>query len=188
MKFIGLLAVSLATASAQSDVGKLIFQGAADAVKLIEPIPEGDKSAIFTCTAELLKKHVTFRPDGTASAVCSANGRQHVEWKRLVVSSISAKTVNEADRLNGITKRYFVGITSDGHRSWDPKANAWGKWYPIGHVLFPGGITLEWTGGKWTALETDQMKCFTPGPGPSIATSKPTGDNAGLPPGMKRAK
>jgi len=188
MRFIGLLALSLATASAQSDVGKMIFQAAADAVKCLEPIPEKDKSAILTCTAELLMKHFTFRPDGTASAVCIPLNKQHVEWKRLVVSVISSQNVNEADRMNGISKRCFVVFASDGHRTWDSKANAWGKWYASGHGLFPGGVTVECIAGKWSAVETDQMKYYTPGPGPSIATPKPTGNNAGLPPGMSRAK
>jgi hypothetical protein len=188
MRILAWLIVTLVTASAQGDVGKLLVQGAADAWKVFEPVPEMDKSAILTCTTGLLMKHITFRPDGTQSAICTFSGKQHVEWKRFVVRSISAQSVNEADRLNGISNRYLVGFGCDGHRSWDSKTNAWGKWYPLGHVMFPAGVTLEWKGGKWVAVETDQMKYFTPGPGPSIAVPKPSGKNAGLPPGMTRGK
>ena len=186
MKILAWLIMTLATASAQSDVSKLLVQGAANAMKVFETVPEKDRTAILTATAELLKKHVTFRPDGTASAICIPNSKQHVEWKRLVLRSISPQSINEADRLNGISKRYFVSLGSDAHRTWDTKTKSWGKWHSVGHVLFPGGISIEWKGEKWTAVETDQMKYFTPGPGPSIAVPKTTGKDAGLPPGMTR--
>lgn len=188
MRLIALLALSIATVGAQTDVGKLLAKGAADAVKRFEPVADPDRSAILNCANELLKKHVNFRQDGTASAICNAPDKQFVEWKQLVVSSITAKSLNEADRLNGIKSRYVVSLTCDGHRTWDSRTNAWRKWQPTGHLLFPGSLVVESIGGKWIAVETDAMKYFTPGPGASIATLKAAGSNADLPPGMTRAK
>lgn len=53
MKFLGLLFLSLVTASTQSDVGKLLVQWAANAMKVYESVPEMDRSAILTATAAL---------------------------------------------------------------------------------------------------------------------------------------
>ena len=136
----------------------------------------------------VLSKHLTFRPDGTTSAVCIPSGRQQVEWKKFVVRSIQAQQVTEADRLNGISKRCVVCFSCDAHRSWESKKNEWGQWYPIGYMLFPGAINIEWKGGKWVAIETDQLKYFSPGPGQSVIAPKPGGNSQGLPPGMTRGK
>lgn len=183
-----LLLIIAAHASAQSDAGKLITQGLQSALAGLTPVPEQDQAAVLKTTAELLAKHVTFRPDSTASAICTVSGSRQTEWKRLAVRSITAHPVTEADRLNGVSKRYLVGFSCDAHRSWDSKTNAWGQWYPINNVLFPSAIYVEWKGGKWAAVESDQIKYFIPGPGPSIIDPKPAAKSDGLPPGMTRGR
>ena len=183
-----LLLIIAAHASAQSDTGKLLLQGLQSALTGLAPIPAEDQAAVLKATAELLAKHVTFRPDGTASAICTFSGRRQVEWKRLAVRSITAQPATEADRLNGVSKRYLVGFSCDAHRSWDSKTNAWGQWYPINNVLFPSAIYVEWKGGKWAAVESDMIKHFIPGPGPSTVAPKPAPKSDDLPPGMTRGR
>ena len=183
-----LLLIIAAHASAQSDAGKLITQGLQSALAGLTPVPEQDQAAVLKTTAELLAKHVIFRPDGDASAICTLSGRQQAEWKRLVVRSVTAQPVTEADRLNGISKRYLAPLSCDAHRTWDKTKNAWGQWYPIGNVVFPSAIYVEWKGGNWVAVESDQIKYFIPGPGPSIIAPKPAANSDGLPPGMTRGR
>lgn len=178
----------LCTVSAQTSVGNLLELGMKQAIAGLTPVPKEDKAEILKATADLLSKHLTFRPDGTASAFYTASGRRPVEWKGFVVRQITRQAVTEADRLNGISKRYLVGFSCDAHRSWDTRKNAWGPWYPIGNVTFPSGIHLEWKNGKWTPAESFQLKFFTPGTGPSIEEPKRSGKDAGLPPGMTRGK
>jgi hypothetical protein len=189
MRFLPFLFLILASASAQSSAGKILEQGIRQAIAGVSPVPEAEKAAILKATTELLAKHVTFRPDGTASSYnTTGSSRRPTEWKNFVVARITAQAVTEADRLNGISKRYLVGFGCDAHRTWDTKANAWGQWYPIGNVTFPAAIAFEWKNGAWTAAESFQLKFFTPGPGAAIAEPKRSGDDAGLPPGMTRGK
>jgi hypothetical protein len=188
MRFIPLLLMTLVPAAAQIDVGKMISEGLQDMVVGLAPMPNTDKAEILKITADTLTKHMTFRQDGTASAICTASGRQPTEWKGFVVRHIQAQPVNEADRLNGTSKRYLVVFSCDAHRSWDSKKNSWGEWCPIGNVLFPAALNIEWKGGKWVAIETMQIKYFSPGPGLSVIAPKPDTKLQGLPPGMTRGK
>ncbi len=183
------LLFSMSIVSAQGDAGKLLGKGLLQAVAGLTPVPEQDNAEVLNATALLLMKHVTFRPDGTAASIFTLTGRQHVEWKGLVVKHITKVSLTEADRLNGIGKRYRVAFGCDAHRSWDSKKNAWGEWLPIGNVLFPSGITLDWKGQKWTADPSSRLNHFTPGPGPSISDGKGQKPQAaGLPAGMTRGR
>lgn len=188
MKLLPFLLICLATASAQTGTTQLLAQGLQQAVAGLTPVPAKDKDDILAATATLLSKHLTFRPDGTASAYHTQSGRRPVEWKNFVVSHISNQAITEADRLNGISKRYLVAFDCDAHRTWDTKKNAWGEWLPIGNVTFPAGIYFEWKNGAWTAKGSFQLKYFIPGPGPAIAVPKREGKDAGLPPGMTRGR
>ncbi|MEI6175941.1 MAG: hypothetical protein WCS43_03545 [Verrucomicrobiota bacterium] len=190
MRFLPWLLLTLCTtyASAQSATTHLLEQGLQQVAAGFAPVPAKDKADILAATATLLAKHITFRPDGTASAYYTSSGRRPVEWKKFVVSRISDQAVTEADRLNGITKRYLVSFGCNAHRNWDSKTNTWGQWQPIGNVTFPAGIYFEWKNNAWTARESSQLKFFTPGPGPSINEPKRTGKDAGLPSGMTRGK
>jgi hypothetical protein len=188
MRFLVLLVLLTGFAAAQSDASKMLATGLEAALKTMQPVPEVDRAAMLDATAALLTKHVTFRADGTASSWHTMSTRRPVEWKRLVVSRITAQPVTEADRLNGISKRYLVSFGCDAHRSWDTKTNTWGQWYPIGNVSFPSAIWFEWKNNAWTASETTQLKFFTPGPGQSIAEPMPVGKTTDLPPGMTRGR
>jgi hypothetical protein len=188
MRFIPYLFLLLATASAQTSVTKLLGQGVLRMVTGHAPVPAKDKAEILDATATLLTKHVTFRPDGTASAYYTQWGRHPVEWKKFVISHMSGQPITEADRLNGITKRYMVAFGCDAHRSWDTKNNTWGQWYASGNVTFPSGITFEWINGAWVTRVSPQLQYFTPGPGPSITEPKRAAKDADLPQGMTRGK
>ena len=187
MRFLAVLALTLSTVHGQGDVSKLLSQGLSGALAAFEPVAEVDKKAILTATAVILAKHVTFRPDGTAAAVCTKLGKTHVQWKRLVVRNITKQAVTDADRLNGITRRFLVSFGCDAHRTFDSKTNRWTEWMNTGYVLFPSGIEFEWKNGAWTQ-KPESLKDFSPGPGPSIADQKPVGKDSGLPPGMTRVK
>lgn len=112
-----LLLLMAATASAQSNAGKILEQAFRGAFAGLAPIPQQDQAEIIRTTTAVLSKHVTFRADDTASAVCTASGRQQVEWKRLAVNRITTQALNQADSLNGISKRYLVAFSCDGHRT-----------------------------------------------------------------------
>lgn len=181
-------------AFAQSNPTQLVEQGVRGAIATFTPVPEKDQAAILRAAAELLSHHVTFRPDGTASSICTFSSRKHIEWKKLVVTRITRQHTTEADRLNGITGRYLASLSCDGHRSWDNKKNAWGQWYATGYAFFPAALSFEWKDNRWNATES-MIKHFQPGPGPSIAAPAPTTAKPapppgtdGLPPGMTRAK
>ncbi len=183
-----LLVALTSSVLAQPDTSKLLEQGLRKAALGVTPVSAEEQSILLQATATLLAKHVTFRPDGSASSFFDFSIRQQVEWKNLVVKNISQQPVNEADRLNGITRRYFVAFSSDAHRTWDTKANTWQKWYPIGNPFFPAGFMFVWKNKQWTAEQTDQLKHFSPGPGPSIAAPRSTTESQNLPPGMTRGK
>jgi hypothetical protein len=106
MRFLSFIILLLASASAQTDLSKLLEQGMRQAVAGLAPVPAQDKADVLAATSALLMKHVTFRPDGTASAYYTQSGRRPVEWKNFVVRHITLHAVTEADRLNGIGKRY----------------------------------------------------------------------------------
>ena len=187
MRFIGMLMLTLSAVHGQNDVSKLLSQGLVGAIAVFEPVSAADQKAILTATAQVLIKHVTFRPDGTASAVCTKSGKQHVEWKNLVVRNITKQVVTDADRLNGITRRFLVVFGCDAHRCFDAKTSRWTEWMNIGYLLFPAGINFEWKNDAWT-LKSESLNGFSPGPGPSIIDEKTASKDGGLPPGMKRGK
>lgn len=178
--------------SAQSNLEKILSQALKQAATGLKPVPASDRKIVVSEVANLLKKHVTFRPDGTSSSFSTATGttRQSLEWKNLHITTISEVAITEADRLNGVEKRYLAVLGCDATRRWDPKSNAWTSWVPTGHLLFPTGIKVERNKGKVSASGGSYLPKFSPGPGPSISnpTTKSTGGNAPahLPPGMQR--
>lgn len=186
MRFVAVVALTLITVHGQIDVSNHLSQGLGGALAAFEPVTEVDKKAILTATAQVLSKHVTFRPDGAAAAVCTKLGKTHVEWKRLVARNITKQAVTDADRLNGISRRFLVSLGCDAHRTFDSKTNRWTEWMSTGYVLFPAGIEFEWKNGAWT-LESESLNGFSPGPGPSIAAAKAGAKDTGLPRGMKRS-
>jgi hypothetical protein len=187
MKILIVLVSTLTAVCGQNDVSKLLSQGLGGAMAAFEPVSQTDQKAILSETAEALAKHVTFRPDGTASSVCARLGKKHVEWRRLVVRSITKQPVTDADRLNGITRRFMVGLSCDAHRTFDSKTNRWGEWLNSGYILFPSGLEFEWKKGGWV-LKSQSLEGFTPGPGPSIADRKRDAGDGSLPPGMMKGK
>lgn len=188
MRFLAILVVLSGFASAQSDVSGMLARGLKEALKTMQAVPEADRTAILGATAELLTKHVTFRADGTSSSWQALSTRRAVEWKGLVVHHITSQAVTEADRLNGITKRYLVTFGCDAHRTWDHQANAWGQWLAIGNPSFPSGLVFEWKNNAWIARESAQLKLFSPGPGDAVITRQPHPKDTGLPPGMTRGQ
>lgn len=187
MRFLTILMLSLSVVHGQGDVSKILIQGLSGALTALEPVAESDKNVILAATAQVLSKHVTFRPDGTAAAVCTKLSKQHVEWTRLNVRNISKQDVTDADRLNGIFRRFFVSFGCDAHRTFDAKTSRWTEWKDIGYVLFPAGITLELQNDTWKP-KSESLDGFSPGPGPSVTARQTTTKDSGLPPGMTRGK
>lgn len=189
MRIFASLLIAISSASAQTDASKLLAEGLKQAVAGLAPVPEADKTAVLAATTSLLAKHITLRADGSASAYYTMSStRRPVEWRKFVVSRIHAQPVTQADRLNGITKRYLVAFGSEAHRKWDTKTNTWGAWLPNGTVTFPAAVAFEWKGGAWVARESAQLKFFVPGPGESVIQPQRPAKAAGLPPGMSRGK
>jgi hypothetical protein len=141
------------------------------------------------------EEHPPRRPGFTGAGVVAAGvalafGRKVLAIKasEFVVNRIISQPVSEADRLNGISKRYLVSLTSEAHRKWDTKTNTWGAWRPNGSVTFPAALAFEWKDGAWFPRESTQLKSFTPGPGESVIQPQRPAKDTGLPPGMSREK
>jgi hypothetical protein len=178
-------------ASAQTDASQLLVDGFKGALLGLKPIPEKEKQAVLRCVAATLMSRMTFRKDGVATSVHELSGRRtHIEWKELKVSHLSEQVINEADRANGITRRYRVGFSCAASRSWDAKGNRWKEWSPTGYFLFPSGCVVEERQGTLTTIFNEHGR-FLPGPGQSIANGavqQPVRKGEpSLPPGMTRS-
>jgi hypothetical protein len=166
----------------------MLEDGLKGAVATLTPLSATEKSEVLSATAALLVKHVTFRPDGTASSTYHGKSQWPVEWRRLVVRTITKQAVSDADRLNGVTRRYLAGLACDASREWKPDTTAWSEWRPTGFMYFPSAITVEEKNGVLTATSNSQLPNFSPGPGPSIMDKHAPAKSDGLPPGMTRMK
>jgi len=188
-KALAALLLTALCASGQNNVDRVLAAGLKQAVAGLTPIPETDRAEVVAATAALLAKHVTFRPDGTASSFSTATGsRQNLEWNGLAIKMIRTDALTEADKLNGFTKRYRAILGSTAVRRWDTKTNAWTAWSPTAHHLFPSSITVEWKNGTCTARGNEYLPKFSPGAGPSIADTSPAPAEKALPPGMSRGR
>jgi hypothetical protein len=183
------LLLCVCTASAQTTVSEVLAQGFKKPANEKAAVSDEDQKALMTATATLLGKHMTFRADGTTSAFYTFSGKQSIEWKKFVASNITIKSVSEADKLNGITKKYSVFFGCDAHRAWNAEANQWGEWKSNSFPDFPLGVVFQFKSGAWTPESPALLKYFTPGPGVSISNpkAKSAGSDA-LPPGMQKAK
>jgi hypothetical protein len=175
--------------NAQSTVDGFLSQALKQSAALLQAIPEADQKVVIAETSALLQKHVTFRPDGTSTAFSTiSDPRQSLEWKNLVIKTIAADALTDADKLNGFEKRYRAILSSEATRKWDPKSKAWTQWSPGGHTLFPTGITVEWKNGIVSTSGGSYLPKFSPGPGPSIQDAKAPKSSTTLPPGVTPAK
>lgn len=175
-------------ASAQTSISQILEQGLKKAANGFKPVTDAEKQEVLTATAALLAKHVTFRPDGSASANFLLGKVQPVEWRKLVLDSIHPQALTEADRLNGITRRYHARLVCDASRRWQPATNNWSEWKPGGVLLFPSVIVVEEKSRVVTARGNEQLPKFTPGPGASVLQKQPAGTRNELPPGMTRGR
>lgn len=188
MRTAALFLILAPLASAQNNVSKMLEQGLKDAVMTLTPVPAAEQQEVLSAAASLLAKHLTFRPDGTASATYHARSAWPVEWRKLVVRSINKQPVTDADRLNGITRRYLAILSCEACRDWKPGTTNWSEWRTTGFLYFPSAITVEEKGGVLTARGNTELPKFSPGPGPSITEKQPVGKKGDLPPGMTRMK
>jgi hypothetical protein len=125
-----------------------------------------DQKALVTATSTVLVKHLTFRADGTTSSYHTLQDRRSVEWKKFVIADIKDQAVTQADKLNGITKKYSVEFGCDAHRAWDMKTNRWGEWHAYRYSDFPLSILFQYKTGKWIPEMPGLLKHFAPGAGP----------------------
>jgi hypothetical protein len=187
--FIGLL-LSFCPAFGQTSISEVLTQGLNQEGGKKTAVTDEELKALAIESSTLLSKHLTFRADGTVSSYYTNSGRVSVEWEKFVIFNITSKSASEADKLNGITKKFAVIFGCDAHRIWDSNANRWGEWSAYGFADFPLGIVYQLKEGSWEAELPPLLKYFTPGPGRSIAAPKrkPTDKNSGLPPGMQKAE
>jgi hypothetical protein len=188
VRALPLLVLLASTAYGQTNVSKVLEQGLKGAVATLTPVPDAEKLEVLTAIATLLSKHVTFRPDGTASATYHRSSQWPVEWRKLVVRSITKQAVSDADRLNGVTRRYHASLACDACRDWKPGTTAWSEWRQFGFISFPSAIVVEEKGGVLAASGNTELPQFSPGPGPSIMDKHAAAKTDGLPPGMTRMK
>jgi hypothetical protein len=125
---------------------------------------DAEKAEVTKVVTSTLAKHVTFRPNGTASTIHSDPNRHHVEWMNLKMAEIHFQTLTKADTLNGVAKRFLVSLQCDAHRVWDDKKSAWSDWKPINYLLFPSALNVELKSDVWIVEQADRLKSFIPGP------------------------
>lgn len=188
MRIPVVLLILASVACGQTNLSKLLEQGLTEAATSLTYVPADEKQEVLAATAALLARHVTFRPDGTASATYHGSSQWPIEWRKLVVRMITKQAVSDADRLNGVTRRYHASLACDACRDWKPGTTAWSEWRQIGFVLFPSAIIVQEKNGVLTARGNAQLPKFSPGPGPSIMDKHAPAKNGGLPPGMTRMK
>jgi hypothetical protein len=182
------LLLSLSPVFGQATVDEFLAEGLKKVAATKSTISQEDQKALITATSTVLAKHLTFRADGTTSTYFTLKERRAVEWKKFVIADIMDQAVTEADKLNGITKKYSVVFGCDAHRAWDMKTNRWGEWLAYGYSDFPLGILFQYKNGKWTPEMPGLLKHFAPGAGTSISQSvpKPAEKTNTLPPGMQK--
>lgn len=175
-------------ASAQTDASKLFGLGLKQAVSGLKPLPASEQKEVLGAVAALISKHVTFRSDGVAAATYHQTSPWPIEWRKLAVNGIHPQALSDADRLNGITRRYYASLGCDASRNWKPQSTAWSEWSPTGFVLFPSVIVVEEKNGVLSAKGNTELPKFFPGPG-SSSIEKVQGDRSNpLPPGMTRGR
>jgi hypothetical protein len=182
------LLLSLSPVFGQTSVDEFLAEGLKKVSATKTTISQEDQKALVAATSTVLVKHITFRADGTASTYFTLKDRRSVEWKKFVIADIMEQTVTEADKLNGVTKKYSVVFGCDAHRAWDTKTNRWGEWLAHGYSDFPLGIIFQLKNGKLTPEMPALLKHFMPGPGTSVSQSlpKPADKTNTLPPGMQK--
>lgn len=154
-----------AFAQSSGQTAAMLEKGLKKAIAPFEPVPDAEKRVVLGICARLLERSVTFRPDGTASTVDrTAGGNVHMEWRQLGVRTITRESISAADRANGITRRYHVGLSCEASRRWDAKTNTWGAWRDGGSVFFPSTIVVEEIDGEIKA-RAPRIENFVPGPG-----------------------
>ena len=188
MRIPTLLLLLASAACGQTNVSKRLELGLKDAVVSLVPVPTAEKREVLTATATLLSKHVNFRPDGTAASTYNGTSAWPVEWRKLVVTSITKQSVSDADRLNGFTRRYFASLSCEACRDWQPRTTGWSEWRQTGSIHFPSVIVVEEKNGVVSARGNSELPKFAPGPGPSIIEKQAAGQKSDLPPGMTRTK
>jgi hypothetical protein len=182
------LLLSLKPIFGQATVEDFLAEGLKKVAATKLMVSHEDQKALITATSTVLVKHLTFRADGTTSSYYTIKDRRMVEWKKFVIANIKEQAVTEADKLNGITKKYSVEFACVAHRAWDMKTNHWGDWQAYGYSDFPLSILFQYKNGKWVAELPGLLKHFVPGTGTSISKTvpKPAQKNNNLPPGMEK--
>ena len=188
MKVIPLLLAASLAASAQTDVAGLLARGLRQAAAGVTTLPAAEEKKVLDAVTARLRKHLTFRRDGTATATFRSGANWHVEWRAFTVRRIRLQAHSEADRLNGVTRRYHVSFGVEAHRFWKPDAVTWSPWHAGGFGYFPPGMEVEESGGILKARDHDILEKFSPGPGDPVQAKGTTKGETPLPPGMTRGK
>jgi hypothetical protein len=188
MKVIPLLLAASLAAAAQTDVVDLLARGLRDAAAGLAPLPAAEEKKVLDTIRSRLEKHLAFRRDGTATATYRSSSNWHVEWRAFSVRRITPMAVSEADRLNGITRRYLVSLGGDAHRFWRPTATSWSPWHAGGFGYFPPALEVQESGGTLTIRQSDALDKFSPGPGDPVREKTTSKEKNPLPPGMTRGK
>jgi hypothetical protein len=176
------------SAAAQTSIPRILEQGLKETANAFKPVSAAERKEVLTATAGLLAKHVTFRPDGTASATYQGGKPQPIEWRKLVVNAIRPQILTDADRLNGIVRRYHANLGCDASRSWKSDTNTWSEWKPNSFIHFPAAIVVEEKNGVLAARGNTELPKFAPGPGATVLQKQPGGGKNDLPPGMTRGR
>ncbi len=173
---LALLTLPLAAQSGD-EVTKLLERGMEQAIAGITPVPAAEQKLVLEESSKLLSRAVSFRADGSASAIDRSPGIDgcQVEWKKLVVRHITKSALSPADRANGITRRYMAALACETSRSWIKKENRWSEWSDGGYLLFPSAIIVQEQNGKISA-SASRIQYFSPaGAATAAKPAEPSG-------------
>jgi len=170
-----LLLAALPAGAQDNSVARILKDGVKQAAASLSSLPREEQEEVGKVGMTALGRSVSFRSDGTASAIGRGTGRDlHIEWKNLRVNRITKSALTAADGENGITGRYVVSLSCDASRHWDKDANAWGPWRNAGYILFPSTLRVERLHGNLT-VQAERLAGFIPGPGAAAKAETPPG-------------
>ena len=195
-----LLILLAGSAAAQSSgtASKLIGDAFKTSLTKLEPIPEDDRAAVIAFTKHLMGRLVTFREDGTAATThYLGKSETHIEWRGLNIASVRADHVTDADRANGVSRKYSVGLACETHRTWDRTKGRWSDWRSSGYILFPSVLHIRIRNGAMEVANTFHgtfgrgpgspvsMAGVTPKPSHQVAPPSPPRHSRPMPSGTK---
>lgn len=111
----------------------------------------------------LISAAVDIRPDGSARTTHEIGSfSTRIEFRDLMVREVVKLPLDEAEKEQGVTRRYEARLGCTAHRIWDGPMATWSAWRRDHYGFFPTTIVIEEIGGKLQA-RARRIDDFSPG-------------------------